>query len=41
MDPQLPQPWNPQQHVLIVDEGMGAVAQALIVVPFGPIQTVQ
>lgn len=40
-DPQLPEPWNPQQQVFIVDEGVGAVAQALVVVPFGPIQTVQ
>lgn len=40
-DPQLPQPRNPQQQVLIVDEGVGAVAQALVVVPFGPIQAVQ
>lgn len=40
-DPQLPQPWNPQQQVLIIDEGAGATAQALVVVPFGPIQTVQ
>lgn len=40
-DPQLPQPWNPQQQVLIVDEGVGAMAQALVVVPFGPVQTVQ
>ena len=40
-DPQLLQPWSPQQQVLIVDEGVGAAAQALVVVPFGPIQTVQ
>lgn len=40
-DPQLPQPRSPQQQVLIVDEGVGAAAQALVVVPFGPIQTVQ
>lgn len=36
-DPQLPQPWNPQQQVLIIDERVGAMAQALVVVPFGPI----
>lgn len=41
VDPQLPQPRSPQQQVLIVDEGVGAAAQALVVVPFGPIQTVQ
>lgn len=40
-DPQLPQPRNPQKQVLIVDEGVGTTAQALVVVPFGPIQTVQ
>lgn len=40
-DPQLPQPRNPQQQVLIVDEGVGATAKALVVVPFGPIQAVQ
>ncbi|KAL0616352.1 hypothetical protein AAY473_013199 [Plecturocebus cupreus] len=34
-DLQLPQPRNPQQQVLIVDEGVGAMAQALVVVPFG------
>lgn len=40
-DPQLPQPRSPQQQVLIVDEGVGATAQALVVIPFGPVQTVQ
>lgn len=40
-DPQLPQPRNAQQHVLVVDEGVGAMAQASVVVPFGPVQTVQ
>lgn len=36
-DPQLPQPWSPQQQIVIVDEGVGASAQALVVVPFGPV----
>jgi hypothetical protein len=39
--PQLPQPWKPQQQVLVVDEGVGAMAQALVVVPLGPVQIVQ
>lgn len=38
---QLPQPRDPQQQVLIVNEGVGATAQALIVVPLRPVQTVQ
>lgn len=39
--PQLPQPREPQQQVLIVDEGVGAATQALVVVPLRPVQTVQ
>lgn len=39
--PQLPQPRGSQQQVLIVDEGVGATTQALIVVPLCPVQTVQ
>lgn len=39
-DPQLPQPGRPQQQVLVVDEGVGASPQTLVVVPFGPVQTV-
>lgn len=38
---QLPQPRDPQQQVLIVNEGVGATTQALVVVPLRPVQTVQ
>lgn len=38
---QLPQPWGSQEQVLIVDEGVGATPQALVVVPLCPVQTVQ
>lgn len=39
--PKLPQPRGPQEQVLIVDEGVGATLQALVVVPLCPVQTVQ
>lgn len=39
--PQLPQPRDPQEQVLVVDERMGAAPQALVVVPLCPVQTVQ
>lgn len=37
----LSHPGDSQQHVLIVDEGLVSGVQGLVVVPFGPVQTIQ
>lgn len=34
----LSHPGDPQQHVLVVDEGLISGVQRLVVVPFGPVE---